>query len=673
MKYSIAITLILSLYLVGCGGSDSGNDSTPTPTNPIPPQSNENTSVTILGSNANIARLNNVVQATFSIEDASNNPKITLSKVKIPEALTIISDQADFYDIQRISNDEIKIVTSKPLLNELDIKINVPSSLSQLSDEQGIVPYIVTFDAYDEGESITPLETVYYEDDQSIQVKLPVAAFSSLENGSWESVIKLGVTKLFPLTANLSTQTKNLTGKSEDSTVSETKPVIKCPLPIECVEVSPFSSLRYVNGIGAAHLGVDLRANSELISVPVDNEFRVAAADTTMDRPNAAGNRIHLHSTTGMLGLSFFHLTRDSIIEQLKKDDQNRFLNLKFGDVFATSGASGATKKTDKDGKVIRIGNENAYKPHLHLQVFLPELLYKKCKNQVCIVPELNNVKNLVDPFPYILQKVELKNINEQATLEVGKPFILQLEGYDGTNKESAKKVRSEITRTHIKNKVRIVKWESSDSTAIKFENVSDNPIDYDKQKVTLLKDGNYTVTAYWDGLENLKANYVVSSVGKDPIVQADIELYYEYEEFPALRAIYDCINCNEDMLARITKWIYAEVECIDIANPSAHDETKYLSLETPIKNKKGILNEYIVVETGYESYQIISLPGGRWSGNGVPPSKVIYECNFKDTEYGVGSNYVRKLQLVQNPVKFSSTLVKRENDYYYLPFVREK
>lgn len=269
MKYTILSVLVGSLLLAGCGGGDKKNAQSDTP-KPVQPQPDVNTTVITLGSNNNIVSLNNVAQVTFSMEDAKNNPTIALSKIKIPEASTIMSNEADSYDIQKISSDEIKIVTNKPLSKDLDIQINIPTNLSQLADEQGVVPYIIIFDAYDEGASIIPLETVYYADTQSIQVKLPVTAFSSLEDGSWESVIKLGVTKLFPSATNLDAQARSLIGTSEDPTVSEKKPVIKCPLPEECVEVSAFSPLRYVEGKGRAHSGIDLRADAKSVRVPVD-------------------------------------------------------------------------------------------------------------------------------------------------------------------------------------------------------------------------------------------------------------------------------------------------------------------------------------------------------------------------------------------------------------------
>jgi murein DD-endopeptidase MepM/ murein hydrolase activator NlpD len=78
---------------------------------------------------------------------------------------------------------------------------------------------------------------------------------------------------------------------------------------------------------------------------------------------------------------------------------------VRFEDIIAISGASG-------------FSNESAYNPHLHFQVFLPELKYKKCKDKICSTPILNNMKNRVDPFPYLLQEVELRNISEVSTLK---------------------------------------------------------------------------------------------------------------------------------------------------------------------------------------------------------------------------------------------------------------
>ena len=108
MMYSILSVLVGSLLLVGCGGGDDKKNTQGDTSKPVQPQSDANTAVLTLGSNNNVVSLSNVAQATFSTEDAKNNPTITLSKIKIPEALTIMSDEADSYDIQKISSDEIK-------------------------------------------------------------------------------------------------------------------------------------------------------------------------------------------------------------------------------------------------------------------------------------------------------------------------------------------------------------------------------------------------------------------------------------------------------------------------------------------------------------------------------------------------------------------------------------
>lgn len=689
MKYSIMSVFLASLYFVGCGGSDSSDDGGETAPIPTQPQTSENTVVTTLGSNVNIASLKNVVDVIISQEDANNNPTITIQKATDNSLVEPFNMAKQILKIESGADYEVTLTSSKALNSSVDLEMSVPNELVHaLNDQNALVAYIVIGGEEDDSEKdFMPVESTYNTDTQKLIVTLPDWSLQPQGSLNQPSVtLKLALAHAETEQPAVTTLSKMISLPKEGEKVSDAKdylPKLKCPIKDGiCIETSRYGFRKPGTvGAGPIHKGMDFAATL--------NTTLVSGVDGTVDSIIEDSGMVSIKLKDVNKYLNYLHLNKINV----KKGAQ-----VHIGDVIGVSG--------NKNG--IKNGKQRLVTPHLHVEFF-------GMRNHLACFTDSTKAKTCntlimspLDPMPYYVNTVKIvKTAPNQNSVDINQTFNIELQAFDVYNKQIEtqinnkyqskpgvdKETKKPITVVQPQGMLRTVHW-SLDPVTTAYSVKTDAKLTPDPElgflsasgddltkrsssTVTVNKPESAIITAYWDGMENLKATYEVGNLD-DPIIQADIELYYEYGEFPALRAIYDCINCDEKMLDRIAKWIYAEVECDDIVNPLTRGNTKYVSLEPPIKNKKGILSEYIDLETGYESYQLASLPSGQWSGSGAPPSKVTYECKFKDTEYGIsypdkwGIN-VRKLQLIQNPIRFSSTLVKNGNAYHYLPFEREK
>lgn len=531
------------LALVGCGGDNNDGSESPSsnnitkPTTPLPTTPLPIIPLTAITATVNTTspsvNLKNVININLTDSDAANSPSITISETKTPKIDSIIAAEANMYEVQNTADSEITIKISKPLSSDVDVVINVPAKLSTtLKETEGVLPYFFEMDIND-GDGITPLSAKYIVANKTLLAKIPVKAFAKQDDGTWKAIIKLAVVTTYPSQEVESIVASHFKSVKSLPAIGGRKPVVKCPLPEECIETSGF----HMRG-GGTHDGIDLRAKVDTnVVVPIEDSFSVINALRYDQNDNSAGTHVSLKQKFFWLpvGLKFFHLKS----MQVRIND-----SVNYGDLIGSSGQSGFGRPD---------GHREA---HLHMELLKPSMMFESCgENLESSECKISFAVAKVDPFPHMLQRVEIEKTDgngnvDNSDIELNKPFILQLEGYDGKKEESnVKKVRSEISREP-STRDRRVKWEIFDandrlvvsyfydyenkeyefkeyelesSKSIKMENVSEASKDFDKKKLTVLKEGSYTVKAYWDGTE-LKAEYDIYAKVCTDKLQSDLE-----------------------------------------------------------------------------------------------------------------------------------------------------
>ncbi|WP_336938275.1 M23 family metallopeptidase [Acinetobacter modestus] len=521
MKYSLLSILVGSLLLAGCGGGDDQKNPPNDTLKPVQPQPDANTAVITLGSNNNVVSLNNVAQATFSTEDAKNNPVISIQKAQDKDLVEPFNWAKQVLDIENGSDYEVTLTSSKPLGSTVDMELAVPAELVHaLNDQNALAAYIVVNGDDDDSEQdFFPITSTYNPETQKLLVTLPDWALQADDSDKPVNVtMKIGLAKAItdepatPLTA----MARMLTLPTEGESVKETQNTFKLVCPVQngiCTETSRFGKREpRGEGAGPLHKGVDFRATSA--------NSLIAATAGTVIRINKADGSIALRIDGGKSTLIYRHMSE--IDPNIKVMDPKNNIS---GDI-----AAGTLL-----GKAGKVGVKSE---HLHLE------LINQYGIAVCKGPDDQHItcnakiSAPIDPFPYFVNSVKLvKKSPQNTSITTGQKFNLELQGFDKNNNRITSEINNMESPTSPKGTLRTVTWALEPATsaytlkpdetdingkALTPKSDSVAPTKRSSATVTVNQEEPATITAYWDGLENLKAEY---SIQNEDIKQATLTI----------------------------------------------------------------------------------------------------------------------------------------------------
>lgn len=519
MKYSLLSILIASLFLSACGADDENK----TPNNipkPDQPQSDANTKVLTLGSNNNVASLSNVVQATFSPQDAKNNPVITIRKAKDKDLVEPFNWAKTVLDIENGSDYEVTLSSSKPLSSTVDMELSVPIELSRsLNDQNALAAYIVTTIDDDSQQAFFPITSTYNPETQKLLVTLPNgSSHPDSENKFFNVTVKIGLAKavkaesIVPITATA----RMLTLPEKGESVTEASNTFKliCPVKgVACTETSRFGPRkRGTVGTSDSHRGIDFRATSA--------NSLIAAAEGTIigikkDKDNGS---IALRIDGGKSTIVYRHMSEIDSNIKIVDEKNNISGHVAAGTILGKAGKAGVTFE------------------HLHLELIRNDALLV-CKGADAINRTCNTWINApIDPFPTFVNSLELVNEPRQGTSVIkGQKFNLELQAFDikknrinsEINNQYSESIKADKTKViQPQGSLRSVNWSVNPSSAYKVESEAklipdslltyvttnkDDPKKRNSASVTVNQEESATITASWDGLDNLKAEYKVN------------------------------------------------------------------------------------------------------------------------------------------------------------------
>lgn len=519
MKYSLLSILVASLFLSACGTDDENK----TPNNipkPDQPQSDANTKVLTLGSNNNVASLSNVVQATFSLQDAKNNPVITIRKAKDKNLVEPFNWAKTVLDIENGSDYEVTLSSSKPLSSTVDMELSVPIELSRsLNDQNALAAYIVTtIDDDDSQLAFFPITSTYNPETQKLLVTLPNgSSHPDSENKFFNVTVKIGLAKavkaesIVPITATA----RMLTLPEKGESVTEASNTFKliCPVKgVACTETSRFGPRkRGTVGTSDSHRGIDFRATSANSLIAADEGTIIGIKK---DKDNGS---IALRIDGGKSTIVYRHMSEIDSNIKIVDEKNNISGHVAAGTILGKAGKAGVTFE------------------HLHLELIRNDALLV-CKGADAINRTCNTWINApIDPFPTFVNSLELVNEPRQGTsVTKGQKFNLELQAFD----IKKNRINSEIDNRYSESmkagkkiiqpqgSLRSVNWSVDPSSAYKIESdaklIPDDTLKYvttnkdDPKKrssasVTVNEEESATITASWDGLDNLKVEYKIN------------------------------------------------------------------------------------------------------------------------------------------------------------------
>lgn len=517
MKYSLLSILIASLFLSACGTDDENK----TPNNipkPDQPQSDANTKVLTLGSNNNVASLSNVVQATFSPQDAKNNPVITIRKAKDKNLVEPFNWAKTVLDIENGSDYEVTLSSSKPLSSPVDMELSVPIELSRsLNDQNALAAYIVTtIDDDDSQKAFFPITSTYNPETQKLLVTLPNgSSHPDSENKFFNVTVKIGLAKavkaesIIPITATA----RMLTLPAEGELVKEDSSTFKliCPVNGVCTETSRYGPRkRGTVGAGDNHYGIDFRAKSA--------NSLIAVSAGTIIGINKADGSIALRVDGGKSTIVYRHMSEiDSNIKIIDKKN-NISGQVAAGTILGKAGKVGVTFE------------------HLHLEVVRSDALLvcegTSAINRTCST----KITATIDPFPTFVNSLKLVNEPRQGNSVIkGQKFNLELQAFDIKNNRINSEINNQYSESIKADKTKVIQpqgslrsvnWAVNPSSAYKVESDAklipdslltyvttnkDDPKKRSSATVTVNQEESATISASWDGLDNLKAEYKVN------------------------------------------------------------------------------------------------------------------------------------------------------------------
>lgn len=532
MKYSLLSILIASLFLSACGTDDENKAPNNIP-KPDQPQSDANTKVLTLGSNNNVASLSNVVQATFSPQDAQNNPVITIRKAKDKNLVEPFNWAKTVLDIENGSDYEVTLSSSKPISSPVDMELSVPIELFRsLNDQNALAAYIVTtIDDDDSQQAFVPITSTYNPETQKLLVTLLNGSSQpDSENKFFNVTVKIGLAKavrvesIAPITA----MARMITLPAEGELVKEDSNTFKliCPVKDVCTETSRYGP-RKRGTVGASdnHYGIDFRATSA--------NSLIAAGAGTIIAINKEKGAIALRVDGGKSTIVYRHMSEiDSNIKIIDKKNN-------------ISGQVAAGTTLGKAGKV------GVTFEHLHLEVNRSDALLvcegTSAINRTCT----KKITATIDPFPTFVNSLKIVNKSPQETSVIkGQKFNLELQAFD----IKGNRINTEIDNRYIESinaktgekiiqpqgSLRFVNWSVNPSSAYKVESdaklIPDDALKYvttdknDSKKlssasVTVNQEESATITASWDGLDNLKAEYKVNPAYIYDVSPTSVEL----------------------------------------------------------------------------------------------------------------------------------------------------
>ena len=231
MRCSLLSILVVSLFLSACATNDKNNALSSIP-KPIKSQSEANntdlsgrriteiildSTVLTLDSNNNVASLSNVVRATFSPQDAKNNPVITIKKVKDEYLVEAYNSAKEAYNMENSSDYEVTLSSSKPLSSTVDMELSVPIELLRsLNDKNALEVYVVDAQLDDcVLQHFATIISTYNPETQKLLVTLPVGSLeaddkylpvhlqkSDDKNRSFNIIIKIGLITVIKVESN---------------------------------------------------------------------------------------------------------------------------------------------------------------------------------------------------------------------------------------------------------------------------------------------------------------------------------------------------------------------------------------------------------------------------------------------------------------------------------------
>ncbi len=220
MKYSLLSILVTSLFLSACGTIDKNNVLSGIP-EPVQSQSEANntvlnerkitelildSTVLTLDSNNNVVSLSNVAQATFSPQDAKNNPVIIIKKVKDENLVESYNWAKQVLNIENGSDYEVTLSSSKLLSSTVDMWLSVPIELLRsLNDKNALAAYVVNAQHDDlVHQGFEPIISTYNPETQKLLVTLPKRSLKpDYKNKSFFNVIiKIGLATAIKIESN---------------------------------------------------------------------------------------------------------------------------------------------------------------------------------------------------------------------------------------------------------------------------------------------------------------------------------------------------------------------------------------------------------------------------------------------------------------------------------------
>ena len=357
-----ALTLApLTILMIGCGSGGGSSSSTRGVTATIPTSGGE-------------VSLIDVIRVKFASGTFSSPQTVNVYNDQATEALQSFTDTAFLFSPQARADYVVHVTLGKtaPVGPTFEATLTIPKGLqSQVSAAYGVEAFalMTTTDSEDEEtlETFELISSVYDSTSQTIQVTLPIEAFSPTYNneGNYEAIVTLAAT---PGT-NLSNGRK-VTRASGDACQASA-----LGSPLQGTPTVSGNPPRYFNpggaphpitGVKTPHYGVDLKA--------AEGDPALAAADGTIEavgfqqkikngKKTGWGNYVVVRHTDGGSTL-YAHLKTGSIT--LKAKDP-----VKKGDTIAQVGQTGG-----------------ATGPHLHFEYAPNGSIYKN--------------KNKIDPFPCI-------------------------------------------------------------------------------------------------------------------------------------------------------------------------------------------------------------------------------------------------------------------------------
>lgn len=522
MNNIIFLILIGCLSLLyGCGGSSGSENSSSPPNNP-----SDLISSTLSDKN-NTIRLNNVAEARFAETDAKNNPLITIQKIQDKNLVEPFEWAKKVLNIEKGSDYEVLISSSKPLVSAIDLELAVPLNLIQsLNDRNALAAYILVNIDDDVTTDFLPLSSIYNSDTQKLFVTLPNWALQADNDETPISVtVKLGLAQAIkdePIEPLAAVARVILPNNGESTTETTSNPKLICPVNgVGCIETSRFGK-RKPGNIGKAkeHFGIDFRANS--------TNSLIAPAEGTIIAINKFDGSVALRINNGASTIVYRHMS--DIDETLKLESK-----------------VAAKKILGKAGN-IGVGSE-----HLHLELVHNDALSvceeKKFTNRTCTT----KISAPVDPFPYFVNSIKIAKISpNSSTVSRDQIVNLELQGFDvegnkitteidnhyneygAVDKKTGEPIIDPKTKKQKINidpqgTLRYSIWGLEPQTpdysidpAVKLK--SDSELGFvteskeDSKKLNLanltVKQESpvtpLTITAYWNGLENLKATYSI-------------------------------------------------------------------------------------------------------------------------------------------------------------------